>query len=56
MAASCSGPSGSPSSQAPDTIATIGTAITVSQATLAGCSVTIENNQTVPMKSGTSVM
>ena len=34
--ASCSEPSGSPSSQAPETIATIGTMITDSPATFAG--------------------
>ena len=56
IAAHCSGPSGSPWTIAPEIIATTGTMIDDSPATLAGSRPTIANHQTLPMLIGTSAM
>ena len=56
MAAHCSGPSGSPRTAAPVTMATIGTMMVDSPATWAGNMPTMENQARLPMHMGTSVM
>jgi hypothetical protein len=56
MAAICTGPSGSPCTSAPVTMATTGTRIDDSPATLAGSSPTMENHATLPMPIGTTVI
>jgi len=56
IAAPCSGPSGSPCTAAPDIIATTGTRIDDSPATLAGSMPTMANQQALPSAIGTSVM
>ena len=56
MASHCTGPSGSPCINAPDTIATTGTRIDDSPATCAGNRPTIENQRQVADAIGTSAM
>ena len=56
IASHCSGPSGSPSTIAPDTMATIGTMIDDSPAMFDGSRSTIANQQMLPMVIGTSVI
>ena len=56
IAAHCTGPSGSPCTIAPETIATIGTMIDDSPAMFTGSMPTIENHAALPMLIGTSAM
>ena len=56
MASHCDGPSGSPWTHAPETMATTGTITADKPATLAGSMPTIANQQTLPSAIGTSAM